>query len=53
MGSAAHGRRDDLKNWLDDVEACALPLWVVTGDPVEILKAGEDIQDLDEGEVGV
>jgi hypothetical protein len=35
-----------LQNGLYDVEAGALPLWVVTRDPVEILKAGEDVQHL-------
>jgi hypothetical protein len=35
-----------LQNGLYDVEASALPLWVVTRDPVEILKAGEDVKHL-------
>ena len=35
-----------LQNWLYDVKAGALPLRVVTRDPVEILKAGEDVKHL-------
>ena len=40
-----------LQNRLDDVETRALSLWVVTGDPIKILKASENVEDLRRDEI--
>ncbi len=38
--------RTGLQNRLDDVKAGTLPLRFVTGNPVEVLKASEDVEHL-------
>ena len=43
-------RGASLKNGLDDIEARALPFWVVTRDPVEVLKASKYVEHLWERE---